>query len=136
MYPSDLSAKQWSKIRHFFKRADPRGSAGYHDKQDVVNAILYVVKGGIQWRMLPKDYPPWQTVYDHYRQWNIRGVWEQALDVLNAEVRVSNGRNKLPTYGIIDSQSAKTIYASDERGIDGGKKNKGQKASYYNGHNG
>lgn len=125
MYPSNITDKQWHKISHFFNRSDPRGSLGYHTKRDIVNAIFYIVKGGIQWRMLPKDFPPWQTVYDHYRRWNKRGIWEKVLDTLNTKYRVQSGRTPSPSYGIIDSQSVKTIYKSDDRGIDGGKKNKG-----------
>ncbi len=64
--PSDLTEEDWSKIKHFFVRSDLRGAVSRHDKQQIVNAILYAVKGGIQWRMLPRDFPPWQTVYDHY----------------------------------------------------------------------
>jgi putative transposase len=93
----------------------------------IVNAILYLVKGGIQWRLMPNDFPPWQTVYDHFSRWNKRGVWERVLDKLTAHHRKKAGRAVLPTYGIIDAQSVKTQYGSEERGIDGGKKVKGRK---------
>ena len=73
-YPSDLTDSEWAQIAGFFERPDPRGNRGKYEKRDVVNAILYVVKGGIPWRMLPLDFPPWDTVYDHYRRWNQRGV--------------------------------------------------------------
>lgn len=125
MYPSDLSDKQWERVEHFFERPDPRGSKGIHEKRAVVNAILYVTKSGCQWRMLPKDYPPWGTVYDHLRNWSRRGIWEKVLDELNKDVRKQAGRSIKPSYGIIDSQSVKTQYASDERGFHGGKKDKG-----------
>jgi putative transposase len=68
--------------RTFFQRPDPRGNQGKHAKRAIINAILYVVYGGIQWRMLPKEFPPWGTVYDHFRRLNQRGVWQQALDAL------------------------------------------------------
>ena len=74
MYPSDLTDEEWHLIEPFFQRPDPRGSQGKHAKRDIVNAILYVVQGGIQWRMLPKEFPPWHTVYDHFRCFNQRGV--------------------------------------------------------------
>ena len=77
--------------------------------------------------MLPLDFPPWDTVYEHYRRWNQRGVWEQALDALNEQARQKQGKNEHPTYVLIDSQSVKTQYASHDRGIDGGKKIKGRK---------
>jgi putative transposase len=92
-----------------------------------VNAILYVVKGGIQWRLMPNDFPPWQTVYDHFSRWSKRGVWEKCLDKLTVIRRQKTGRCAVPSYGIIDAQSVKTQYASEERGIDGGKKVKGHK---------
>lgn len=122
MYPSDLSDEEWALIAHFFDRPDARGNPGKFDKQDIVNAILYVLKGGIPWRMMPKDFPPWDTVYDHFRRWNQRGVWEDALDFLNRKARKKQGKKKTPTYAIVDSQSVKTQYASQDRGIDGGKK--------------
>lgn len=76
--------------------------------------------------MMPKDFPPWQTVYDHFSRWNKAGVWECALDKLNERYRHSKKR-AVPSYAIIDSQSVKTVYASEERGIDGGKKIKVRK---------
>ena len=107
--------------RACFERPDPRGNQGQHAKRDIVNAILYVVQGGIQWRMLPKEFPPWNTVYDHFRRFNQRGVWQQALDALNQQSRRRHGKWRHPSYAIIDSQSVKTQYASDERGVDAGK---------------
>jgi putative transposase len=83
MYPSDLTDAEWKRIAHHFRPKDRRGSGCKHEKKHMVDAILYVVKGGIQWRMLPKDFPPWKTVYDHFSKWNKRGVWEAALDTLN-----------------------------------------------------
>ena len=76
---------------------------------------------------MPKDFPPWKTVYDHFSKWNKRGAWEKYLDRLTAYHRLKEGRAALPSYGIIDAQSVKTQYASEERGIDGGKKVKGHK---------
>jgi putative transposase len=87
-----------------------------------VDAIGYGLRGGIQWRMMPKDFPPWKTVYDHFSKWNKRGIREKCLDRLTASHRLKEGRIALPSYGIIDAQSVKTRYASEKRGIDGGKK--------------
>ncbi len=77
--------------------------------------------------MLPKDYPPWKTVYDHYRRWNQRGIWERALDELARTYREKNGKAPTPSYAIIDSQSVKTVSSSEARGVDGNKKIKGRK---------
>ncbi|WP_294880077.1 transposase [Sulfurimonas sp. RIFOXYB12_FULL_35_9] len=130
MYPSDLTDDEWEEIKHFFERPDPRGNKGYHDKRDIINAIFYVIKGGIQWRMMPIDFPPWQTVYNHFSRLNKRGIWEQVLDFLNIKSRIKAERKPEPSYAIVDSQSVKTIYDSKERGFDGGKKSKRKKKAY------
>ena len=126
-YPSDLTDTEWDRIHHHFQPSDRRGRGCLHPRKLIVDAILYVVKSGCQWRMLPNDFPPWQTVYDHFSRWSKRGVWESALDQLNTLHRQAHARSVSPSYGIIDAQSVKTEYASEERGIDGGKKVKGRK---------
>ena len=78
-YPSDLPAAHWEQIDHHFQPRDRRGSGHKHPKKQIVDGILYVVRTGCQWRQLPTDFPPWKTVYDHFRNWNLRGVWERAL---------------------------------------------------------
>lgn len=125
MYTSDLKEEEWEKISHFFDRTDPRGKKAKYDVRSVVNGILYVAKTGCQWRLLPKDFPPWWIVYKRFERWNKRGVWESILQYINKKARVKQGRNALPSYGIIDSQSVKTTSHNEDRGIDGGKKNKG-----------
>lgn len=82
-YPSDISEQDWEAIKHYFEAKDRRGNRHIHEKRTIVNAIRYVLEGGIKWRMLPKDFPPWQTVYDHFNQWNKKGVWEVALKAMN-----------------------------------------------------
>ena len=88
MYPSDLSEKEWKQIETYFQPQEKGGRKPKHSKLSIVNAILYVTKSGCQWRMLPKDFPPWKTVYDHFRRWNLREVWEQVLDEINQRHRV------------------------------------------------
>jgi putative transposase len=122
VYPSDLREKEWLLIKEHFDQKRIFGRPLKHDRRSIVNAIFYMTKSGCQWRMLPKDYPPWQTVYDYFKKWCVEGIWEEVLDILNQKRRFKQGRQATPTYGIIDSQSAKTQYNSDERGIDGGKK--------------
>jgi transposase len=81
-YDSDLSDAEWALIAHHFERQDAGRIKPIHPKRSIVNAIPYLDKAGAQWRLLPKGYPPWKTVYDPYRRWNERGVWEAALDEL------------------------------------------------------
>ena len=124
-YASDLKNEEWELIQGFFKRKDPRGRKEKHSKRSIVNAILYVIKGGIQWYMLPNDFPPYKTVYDYFSQWNKSGLWDEILNFLNKRSREKQGRKPDPSYGIIDSQSAKNVYSNEEQGFDGNKKNQG-----------
>jgi len=118
-YPSDLTDEQWSQIENFF----PAGNKSEWHKRSLVNAVLYITKTGVQWEYLPHDYPPYNTVWSFFRRARESGLWERIMDALVKKTRVKAGREESPTYGIIDSQSAKTVAASEERGIDGGKKN-------------
>ena len=104
MYPSDLTQKEWAQIAPHFTLRDRRGSGCIHEKKVIVDAILYVVKTGCQWRALPNDFPPWKTVYDHFSKWNKRGVWEAALDELN---QLHRKKNKKPLRPVTASSTPK-----------------------------
>ena len=86
--------------------------------------MFYVIKTGCQWRFLPKEYPPWKTVYSFYKRAKDKGIWEKMMEDLVEKSRVKMGSNADPSYSLIDSQSVKTTDKAEERGIDGGKKNK------------
>ena len=120
-YSTDLTDKQWTVIEHIFKSNKGQHFAE-HPKREMVNAVLYLVKTGCQWRLLPNDFPPYGAVWSFYRRAVISGKWEKAMDMLVKMSREKAGREPTPSYGLIDSQSAKTTLASDERGFDGGKK--------------
>jgi len=119
-YPSDLTNKEWALIEPFF----PLGNKSKWHKRSLVNAVLYVKDNGCKWRALPHEYPPHDTVWTFFRRTRDSGLWEKITDALVTKTRGKAGRKPSPTYGIIDSQSAKTVAASEERGIDGGKKQK------------
>ena len=112
MYRSDLTDNQWSRLDPLLN--EPRGErhAGgrprKYEQRRVVDALLYVVKTGCQWRQLPSDFPPWKTVHEHFRAWRDSGVWERVGQTLREQRRKAGGRNATPTVAIIDSQSAKT----------------------------
>jgi putative transposase len=130
MYQSDLTDAQWEYIEPYLKRTDPRGAISKYSKRDIVNAIMYVLEGGIKWRMMPSNFPPWYTVYYHFKMLNTRGIWDQIMKDLVRISRLRQMRNPNPSYALIDAQSVKTQYRGDERGYDAGKKNKRKKAAY------
>src|ERR1039458_8209240 len=107
MYPSDLTDVQWSKLERLLK--EPRGErhAGGRPRKyplrRVVDALLYVVKTGCQWRQLPADFPPWLSVHQQFRAWRDSGVWERITKTLREQGRQAKGRNASPTVAIIDS---------------------------------
>ena len=107
-YPSDLTAAQWALIEPLLPAAKPRGRKRKVELRSITNAILYVLKGGITWRMLPRDFAPWQTVYHYFRAWRLTGLWTRIHDQLRDQVRVYQGRNACPSAAVVDSQSVAT----------------------------
>ena len=119
-YPTDLTDVQWCEIAPLFV-----GMREYkHSKRELLNAVLYVVDSGCKWRELPHDFPAWQTVYSFFRRANEKGLWDKILEHMVKVTRERAGRNASPSYALIDSQSVKTVYASEQVGYDGGKKTK------------
>lgn len=108
LYDSDLSDKEYKCLSGLIPESKPGGRPRTVDMRAVVNAIFYLLKTGCQWRMLPGEYPPWNTVYYYFRAWKRQGVWHQMRKVLYHRTREQSGRNEHPSLGIMDSQSVKT----------------------------
>ena len=107
-YPSDLSDAEWELIAPHIPDAEAGGRPRETDMREVLNAIFYVLKSGIQWDMLPHDFPAKGTVYHYYNTWRKDGTWQRLNATLRGELRQELGRNKTPSAGIVDSQSVKT----------------------------
>lgn len=90
---TDLTNKQWDRIKDFFA-IDGRMHNSAYTRRSTVNAILYVTKGGIPWRMLPKKFPPWNTVYRAFSRWSENGLWDKILTKLLEEDREAKGKKK------------------------------------------
>ena len=95
-YPSDLTDDQWMLIGPLIPPSPPRGDDRRTSMRAVVNAIFYINRGGCAWRMLPKDYPPWQTVYSYFARWKRDGTWEVIHNTLRRRVRLRAGRKAEP----------------------------------------
>ncbi len=113
-YATDLSDAQWERLRPLLERDPSRGGRPRtYPLREIVNALLYVLRGGISWRAMPHDLPPWESVYDHYRRWKRNGTLESVHDALRQQVRSASGREATPSAVILDSQSVRTTEKGD-----------------------
>lgn len=107
-YPSDLTDSEWKILEPLVKQGK-MGRPREHSTREILDAIFYIVKGGNQWRMMPKDFPPWKTVYDYFYRWKKNGFWDAIHDELRSQCRKQVGKEETPSAAIIDSQSVKTV---------------------------
>ncbi len=126
IYGSSLTDAQWEYLKPMLPKHSKRGRPRT-DLRQVLDAIFYVVKGGIPWRYLPVGFPPWQTVYGVFRRWKQDHQWAALNDALRRLVRKDQGRRPQPTAAVLDSQSVKSAGHGGPVGYDAGKRIKGRK---------
>jgi len=129
-YQSDLKDQEWKYLKRFLPQPSTLGTRGRPQEwpmREIVNALLYLLRTGCQWRMLPHDLPPWQTVYYHHRKWRRNRLWEKINRLLRRQVRQQVGHEATPSAAIVDAQSVKTTLVKGERGYDAGKRVNGRK---------
>jgi transposase len=114
-YATDLTDTQWALIAPLMPEPAPGGRPRKASTRELVNAILYFLRAGMAWRLLPHDLPPWQTVYYYLRRWQREGVWDRVHHALLMADRARAGREASPSAAILDSQSVKTADRKGDR---------------------
>lgn len=127
IYMSCLTDAEWALVADLFDQTGGRGTPPQYARRLLVDACCYVVRTGCPWRLLPKDFPPWENVYRTFRRWSVQEKFEQMHDRLRAMWRAREGRSEAPSAAIIDAQSTRGSPQGGESGYDAGKKIKGRK---------
>lgn len=125
-YPTDLTDDQWEIIEPLLPKAKRRGRPPT-ERRRILNGLLYVVRAGCAWRLLPKEFGPWETVYGYFRRWRQQGLWELLHHVLRTFLRREAGHRAQPTAAILDRQTVRSADHAGPRGCDAGKKTNGRK---------
>ena len=116
-YPSDLTDAEWECLQCHLPAAPRRGRPRTHPLRTILNAIFYLLRTGCPWRYLPSNFPPWQTVFYHFRRWHLRGDWHGLFTALRVAERRRVGKDPHPSAAIMDAQSVKTV--EESAGISG-----------------
>ena len=107
-YPCDVTDEQWAVLEPLVPVAKSGGRPRAASARQIINAILYIIRGGCAWRMLPKEYGPWETIYGHFWRFRRDGTWLRIHDALREKVRRADKRKPTPSAAIVDSQTVKT----------------------------
>jgi len=134
-YETDLTDAEWAVIEPLMPRPEPRGRPSIWTPREILNAIFYVLRGGIAWRMIPKDLPPRSTTFGYFSRWRNTGLFGRISHHLVMADRERVGREASPSAAVLDSQSVKTMESGGPRGYDAGKKVKGRKRQALLGRN-
>ena len=126
VYPTDLTDEQWAVIEPLLPAPKGRGRPP-SNRRRIVNALLYMARAGCSWRLVPRDFGPWQTICGYFRRWCKDGVWALINHTLTIFVRRESGKRAQPTAAVLDSQTVRSADHAGERGFDGGKLTKGRK---------
>ena len=132
-YPDDLQDEEWNLIEPILQenKKSAAGRKPIHNKRELLNGMLYVLRTGCSWRHLPHDFPPWQSVYSQFFRWCKSGLFEELNRRLVKLARLRCGRNEVPTGSIADSQSVKTTEKGASKVLMGGRKSKGENVIYW-----
>lgn len=128
-YPTDLTDTQWACLEPYFPLPSKVGHPRVIELREICDAYWYLLRAGCAWRMLPHDFPAWETVYSQVRRWKEAGIWERIHHRLVDDLRLAEGRPQEPSAAAMDSQTVKTADHGGKRGYDAGKKNRRPQAA-------
>ena len=123
-YPTDLTDEQWARVEPYLPADASGGRPREIPLREILDAYWYILRAGCAWRLLPHDFPKWQTVYSQIRRWKVAGVWEALHARVRDDLRLeAEGRQTEPSAAALDSQTVKAADHAGPRGYDAGKKN-------------